>query len=267
MLEVDGLTCGYGDIVAVDGFSFTVGAGEIFGLVGANGAGKSATIMALAGLLPVRAGAVRLSGRDITAAPVHSRIDHGIGLVPEGRRVFTDLTVDENLTVGGSRLDRAAMEGSRGRVFDTFPRLAERRRQPAGSLSGGEQQMLAIGRAMMAEPSLLLIDELSLGLMPIAVDECYRALSDLRKDGLAILLVEQSTERVLHTADRIAILESGRLAWTGLGPEAAGDPAVADAILGLDEGRDVRGTVPREPSAAQAPGPGAGIADAGPDSG
>ena len=235
MLEVEGLVCGYGDIVAVDGLSFTVGAGEIFGLVGANGAGKSATIMALAGLLRVRAGTVRLSGRDITAMPAHIRVRHGIGLVPEGRRVFADLTVDENLTVGGSRLDREAMEGSRDRVFHTFPRLAERRRQLAGSLSGGEQQMLAIGRAMMAEPSLLLIDELSLGLMPIAVDECYRALSDLQRDGLAILLVEQSTERVLHTADRIAILESGRLAWTGRGTEAVGDPAVADAILGLGE--------------------------------
>ena len=235
MLEVDGLVCGYGDIVAVDGLSFTVGEGEIFGLVGANGAGKSATIMALAGLLRVRGGTVRLSGRDITAMPAHARVRHGIGLVPEGRRVFADLTVDENLTVGGSRLDRGAMEGRRGRVFDTFPRLAERRRQLAGSLSGGEQQMLAIRRAMMAEPSLLLIDELSLGLMPIAVDECYRALSDLQEDGLAILLVEQSTERVLHTADRIAILESGRLAWTGRGSEAVGDPAVADAILGLGE--------------------------------
>ena len=235
MLEVTDLTCGYGDIVAVDGLTFTIGAGEIFGLVGANGAGKSATIMALAGLLPVRSGTVRLRGRDITAMPAHARIDQGIALVPEGRRVFADLSVDENLTVGGTRLDREALERNRGQVFDTFPRLGERRRQLAGSLSGGEQQMLAVGRAMMAEPSLLLIDELSLGLMPIAVDECYRALSDLQVDGLAILLVEQSTERVLHTADRIAILESGRLAWTGRGSDAIGDSTVVDAILGLSE--------------------------------
>ena len=233
MLEVADLTCGYGDVVAVDGLSFVVGAGEIFGLVGANGAGKSATIMALAGLLPVRSGTVRLAGRDITATPAHARIDRGIALVPEGRRVFADLSVDENLIVGATRLDRRALERNRERVFGTFPRLGERRGQLAGSLSGGEQQMLAIGRAMMAEPSLLLIDELSLGLMPIAVDECYRALSDLREDGLAILLVEQSTERVLHAAHRIAILESGRLAWTGRGSEAIGDSAVADAILGL----------------------------------
>ena len=235
MLEVVELTCGYGDIVAVDRLSFTIASGEIFGLVGANGAGKSATIMALAGLLPVRSGAVRLAGGDITAMPAHARIDRGVALVPEGRRVFADLTVDENLTVGGARLGRDALERGRGRVLGTFPRLAERRRQLAGSLSGGEQQMLAIGRAMMAEPSLLLIDELSLGLMPIAVDECYRALAKLQQDGLAILLVEQSTERVLHTADRIAILESGRLAWTGRGSEAIGDSAVADAILGLGE--------------------------------
>ena len=240
MLEVMALTCGYGDIIAVDGLSFTVGAGEIFGLVGANGAGKSATIMALAGLLPVRSGAVRLAGRDITALPAHSRIDEGIALVPEGRRVFADLSVDENLIVGGTRLDRDALDRNRGKVFDTFPRLADRRRQLAGSLSGGEQQMLAIGRAIMADPSLLLIDELSLGLMPIAVDECYRALSELQEAGMAILLVEQSTERVLHTADRIAILDSGRLAWTGRGADAVGDRAVADAILGLGESRTMR---------------------------
>ena len=239
MLEVTDLVCGYGDIVAVDNLSFTIGAGEIFGLVGANGAGKSATIMSLAGLLPVRSGAVRLDGRDITAVPAHARIDRGIALVPEGRRVFGDLSVDENLTVGGTRLGGDALERNRERVFDTFARLAERRRQLAGSLSGGEQQMLAIGRAMMAEPSLLLIDELSLGLMPIAVDECYRALSDLQRDGLAILLVEQSTERVLRTADRIAILESGRLAWTGHGAEAIGNRAVSDTILGLGESRDI----------------------------
>ncbi|MHA1528436.1 MAG: ABC transporter ATP-binding protein [Alphaproteobacteria bacterium] len=236
MLEVTGLTCGYGDITAVDGLSFTVGPGEIFGLIGANGAGKTTTIMALAGLIPVRSGTVRLAGRDITNVPAHTRADHGIALVPEGRRVFADLTVDENLTVGGARLDRRALEQNRTRVFETFPRLAERRRQLAGSLSGGEQQMLAIGRAVMAAPSLLLVDELSLGLMPIAVDECYRVLGGLQDDGLAILLVEQSTERVLLAARRIAVLESGRLAWTGTGEEAALDSAIVAAYLGLGEG-------------------------------
>ena len=232
MLEVTELTCGYGDIVAVDGLSLTIGAGEIFGLVGANGAGKSATILALAGLLPVRAGAVRLSGRDITAMPVHARVSHGIALVPEGRRVFADLSVDENLTVGGTRLDGHALERARAQVFDAFPRLAERRRQLAGSLSGGEQQMLAIGRAMMARPALLLIDELSLGLMPIVIDECYRVLSGLREEGVAILLVEQSTDRVLRTADRIAVLDSGRMRWEGTGAEAMSQGAIMEAYLG-----------------------------------
>jgi branched-chain amino acid transport system ATP-binding protein len=235
MLEVSGLTCGYGDITAVDGLSFSVAPGEIFGLIGANGAGKTTTIMALAGLLPPRTGTVRLEGRDITALPAHARIDAGIALVPEGRRVFADLTVNENLTVGGTRLDRHTLERNRTKVFETFPRLAERRGQLAGSLSGGEQQMLAIGRAIMAGPRVLLVDELSLGLMPIAVDECYRVLRQLRESGLAILLVEQSTERVLHAADRVAVLESGRLAWTGTGTEAAGNPALIEAYLGVAE--------------------------------
>ena len=236
MLEVTNLTCGYGDITAVDNISFTIKPGEIFGLIGANGAGKTTTILALAGLVPVRAGTARLEGRDFTDAPAHTRTGLGLALVPEGRRVFAELTVDENLTIGGTRLDTRTLEQNRARVFDTFPRLAERRRQLAGSLSGGEQQMLAIGRAIMASPSVLLVDELSLGLMPIMVDECYRVLRALQADGLAILLVEQSTERVLHAADRIAVLESGHIAWTGTGAEAADNTAIVDAYLGLGEG-------------------------------
>ena len=237
MLEVNGLTCGYGDIVAVDDLSFTVCGGEIYGLVGANGAGKSATIMALAGLLPVRAGTVRLSGSDITSMPAHARVHRGVALVPEGRRVFADLTVDENLTVGGTRLDGTALAHRRAGVFDTFPQLAGRCRQLAGSLSGGEQQMLAIGRAMMAVPAVLLIDELSLGLMPIAIDECYRVLSELRETGVAIVLVEQNTERVLRTADRIAVMESGQMKWEGTGADAARHGAVMEAYLGPADGR------------------------------
>jgi len=236
MLEVSNLTCGYGDITAVSDLSFTVAKGEIFGLIGANGAGKTTTIMALAGLVPVRSGTIRLDGRDITHTPACHRVGHGIALVPEGRRVFADLTVDENLTVGGSRLDATRLAQNRARVHDTSPRLAERRVQLAGSLSGGEQQMLAIGRAIMADPAVLLVDELSLGLMPKAVDECYRVLERLRAEGLAILLVEQSTERVLHAAARVAVLESGRLAWTGTGPEAIVDTAGVAAYLGLGEG-------------------------------
>ena len=235
MLEVGGLSCGYGNVVAVHDLSFTIGAGEMLGLLGANGAGKSATIMALAGLIPVRAGTVRLDGRDITSLPAYARVSEGIAVVPEGRRVFADLTVDENLTVGGMRVDARACEHNRSKVFETFPRLAERCRQLAGSLSGGEQQMLAIGRGMMASPAVLLIDELSLGLMPIVIDECYSVLSRLREEGLAILLVEQSTERVLRTANKIAVLESGRVAWKGTSLDASGDESILDAYLGSGE--------------------------------
>jgi len=236
MLEVEGLSCAYGDILAVEDLSFSVAAGELFALIGANGAGKTTTLMALAGLVPVRAGRVRLSGREITQVPAHRRPGHGIALVPEGRRVFAELSVDENLTVGGTRLDARALAEARGRVHALFPRLAERRGQRAASLSGGEQQMLAIGRALVAEPALLLVDELSLGLMPKAIDECYAALGRLKADGLAILLVEQSTDRALHAADRVAVLESGRLAWSGTGAEALGDSALVEAYLGLGEG-------------------------------
>ena len=236
MLEVAALTCGYGDILAVEDLSFRVGKGELFALIGANGAGKTTTIMALAGLVPARSGTVRLGGEDITGVPAHRRVEQGIALVPEGRRVFADLTVDENLAVGATRRSRRELEESRARVHDLFPRLAERRRQQAGSLSGGEQQMLAIGRAMMARPALLLVDELSLGLMPKAIDECYAALGALRSEGLAILLVEQSTDRALHAADRVAVLESGRPAWSGTGSEALGDSALVEAYLGLREG-------------------------------
>ena len=233
MLNVTELTCGYGDLIAVDGISFNIKSGEIFGLIGANGAGKTATIMALAGIIPVISGRVYLNEQDITNLPTHARAKHGIALVPEGRRIFSDLSVDENLTVGGTRQDKMGLSRNRERVFDTFPRIADRQQQLAGSLSGGEQQMLAIGRAMMAEPSVLLIDELSLGLMPIVTDECYRVLEELRKQNLAILLVEQSTERVLQTADHIAVLETGHIVWTGSGSEATKDDAVVEAYLGL----------------------------------
>ena len=231
-LEVEKLSCGYGDVTAVHDLSITIGTGEMLGLLGANGAGKSATIMALAGLIPVRRGTVRIDGQEITTMPAHARTAEGIALVPEGRRVFADLTVDENLTVGGTRLGKKALSQARKKVFDTFPRLSERRRQFAGSLSGGEQQMLAIGRATMANPAILLIDELSLGLMPIAIDECYRALSELREEGLAILVVEQNTERVLRAADRVAVLESGRITWEGTSGQAIDHARILEMFLG-----------------------------------
>ena len=234
MLVVESINCGYGDITAVDALSFTLDAGEILGLIGANGAGKTSTILALAGLIPIRSGSIKLNGQDLHTVPAHHRKKLGLALVPEGRRMFAELSVDENLTVGATGLSGKLMEQHRSQVFDVFQRLQDRRRQLAGSLSGGEQQMLAIGRAMMAGPRLLLIDELSLGLMPIAVDECYRVLEEIRADGIAILLVEQNTDRVLRAADRIMVLESGRLAWSGSGPEAIGNAAVVGSYLGME---------------------------------
>ena len=233
MLRVSQLSCGYGNVIAVNKLSFTVRPGEIFGLIGANGAGKSATILALAGLIDVIGGQVELEGQDITHLPTHQRVNAGIALVPEGRRVFADLTVIENLIVGATRMDKPRLDAGCERVFATFPRLAERRDQLAGLLSGGEQQMLAIARALMAEPSVLLIDELSLGLMPIVVDECYRVLEALRKEQLAIVLVEQSTERVQQVASQVSVLETGRVVWQGTGEQAARDSSIVEAYLGL----------------------------------
>lgn len=234
MLEVDNISCGYGDITAVDALSFTLDAGELLGLIGANGAGKTSTILALAGLIPIQSGSIKLNGQDLQTVPAHHRKRLGLALVPEGRRIFADLSVDENLTVGATGLSGTLMEQHRAWVFDVFQRLQDRRRQQAGSLSGGEQQMLAIGRAMMAGPRLLLIDELSLGLMPIAVNECYRVLEELRAGGIAILLVEQNTDRVLHTANRIIVLESGRDAWRGSGAEAVGNASIVGSYLGME---------------------------------
>ena len=235
MLTIGNLTCCYGDIVATEDVSLTVAAGGIFGLIGANGAGKTTLIKAIAGLIKPRSGRIIADGQEITGIPVHRRVDHGIGLVPEGRRIFTDLTVEENLIVGAARSSAGALEAGKQRAFQSFPRLGERRKQLAGSLSGGEQQMLAMSRALMSEPRVLLVDELSLGLMPIAIDECYRALHALRDDGIAILLVEQSTERVVDAADQLAIMETGRVTWTGTGADAKRDDTILRAYLGLGD--------------------------------
>lgn len=235
MLAIENLTCGYGDIVAANNVSLKVAEGEVFGLIGANGAGKTTVINTIAGLVKPRSGSIEVNGVDISQVPVHRRIEHGIGLVPEGRRIFPDLTVDENLTVGGARSLKHILEEGKQNSYEIFPRLKERRQQLAGSLSGGEQQMLAMSRAMISEPSVLLVDELSLGLMPIAIDECYQALHNLSSTGIAVLLVEQSTERVVEAADRIAIMESGRISWTGTGEEAKKDDTILQTYLGLED--------------------------------
>lgn len=232
MLTVSDLTCGYGDVLAVRNLSFRVSAGEIFAILGANGAGKTTAIMCIAGHVPPTSGVTALGENDITREPAHRRIHHGLALVPEGRRIFPDLTVDENLIVGGHITDRRTLTQQQERVYSYFPRLAERKRQAAGSLSGGEQQMLAIGRALISEPRLIMIDELSLGLMPKIVDACYDVLDRLRGEGLGILLVEQNTTKALEFADRVCVMESGHKSWEGTKDEAVENSVVLDAYLG-----------------------------------
>jgi len=233
MLRLTGLQVGYGAFTAVHGLDLEVGRSDIFALLGANGAGKTSTLMALAGHAEVKSGQIVFDGRDITGLPAAQRAAAGLAIAPEGRRLFADLTVAENLQVGGYAQPRRAAARNRARVIELFPRLGQRLSQTAGTLSGGEQQMLAIGRALMAEPKLLMVDELSLGLMPKAIDLCYRALERLRGSGLTILLVEQNTRRALEVADKVCVLESGRATWQGNAAEARADPAMIEARMGL----------------------------------
>ncbi|MGO1117788.1 ABC transporter ATP-binding protein [Rhodovibrionaceae bacterium A322] len=237
ILRLMDLTVGYGAFSATHDLSIDVEEGTVFALVGANGAGKSSTLMSVAGHVDVQGGCIEFDGQDITNLPVKERVKAGIAVAPEGRRLFGDLTVEENLTLGGYSRSKAEGESQKAKVLELFPRLQERIDQLAGTLSGGEQQMLAIGRAMMAHPKLLMIDEVSLGLMPKAVDVCYAAISRLREQGITVLLVEQSTKRALEVADQVCVLESGRIVWQGSAEEARNDPAMIEAYMGLqDEG-------------------------------
>lgn len=236
MLEVAGLVCGYGRIVAVRDISFSAREGEALAILGANGAGKTSTLMAIAGAVTVETGTITYNAEDITRLSPMARCARGVAIAPEGRRLFRDLTVRENLIVGGYLRDASSAAANMEKVLNLFPRLKERLENRAGSLSGGEQQMAAIGRAMMAEPRLLLIDEVSLGLMPKMVDICYEALDALRREGLTIILVEQSLERALTMADRVCILGSGRLAWAGSAEEARGNPEILNAYMGGEHG-------------------------------
>jgi branched-chain amino acid transport system ATP-binding protein len=231
MLRLEKLSCGYGAIRAVEDVSFDVPAGSVLALLGPNGAGKTSTIMAIMGHTTIHAGRVLFEGRDITRDPAVTRAPLGIALVPEGRRLFSDLSVDENLTVGGYCRSGARDGINRARAYEMFPILRDRRTQLAGSLSGGEQQMLAMGRALMAEPKLLLIDELSLGLMPKMVDLCFDALDRLRRGGLTIVLVEQNTTRALEIAQTVCILTSGSVAYSGLAAAARADTALFETFL------------------------------------
>ena len=233
LLDVEDFSCGYGEMVAVRDLSFTIEPGQILALLGPNGAGKTSTMLAIMGHVQIKAGSLQVGGTDITRLPALRRAGLGLALVPEGRRLFSDLSVAENLTVGGYSHSRADEKRHLGRVFELFPRLAERRHQLAASLSGGEQQMLAIGRALMSQPRLLLVDELSLGLMPKMIDLCIDALKKLNKEGLAILLVEQNTSRALDLADNVCVLASGRSVFQGAAETARRDVDLLHSYFGI----------------------------------
>jgi branched-chain amino acid transport system ATP-binding protein len=232
LLDLQSVSCGYGEVIAVSDLSLVIEAGQILALLGPNGAGKTSTILAIMGHVQIKAGSLAVGGADITRMPALKRVQLGLALVPEGRRLFSDLTVAENLTVGGYSHSRADEKRNLARVFELFPRLFERRAQISASLSGGEQQMLAIGRALMSEPKLLLVDELSLGLMPKMVDLCIDALQKLNKEGLAILLVEQNTNRALDVADQVCVLASGRSVFTGSAEAARRDVDLLHSYTG-----------------------------------
>jgi branched-chain amino acid transport system ATP-binding protein len=235
MLRLESLSCGYGEMTAVQELTLDIPDGEITAMLGANGAGKSSTIMCIAGHVSVTGGSVIYDDKEITHASPMTRVKAGIAVVPEGRRLFPSLTVKENLIVGGYSQPRENSRTGIDQVLNLFPRLGDRLKQLAGSLSGGEQQMLSIGRAMMSNPQLLLIDELSLGLMPKIIDLCYEAITELKQDGLTILIVEQSTQRALEVADRVCVLESGKEVWQGTARKARDNAALIDALLGLQE--------------------------------
>ena len=233
MLDVRDVHAGYGDVQVLFGVSFAVAGGEIVALVGPNGAGKTTLLKAVVGLLPLRRGAVTWEGRPIHTAPAHRIVEQGIALVPEGRRLFARMTVEENLLLGAfaPRALGARLEGL-GRVFEIFPRLGERRRQLAGSLSGGEQQMVAIGRALMSRPRLLLLDEPSLGLAPRVLEGILEVLRQIHRQGVGVFLVEQNVPASLALADRGYVLENGRITGTGSGRDLLEDPHVRQAYLG-----------------------------------
>ncbi|PZQ84468.1 MAG: ABC transporter ATP-binding protein [Ancylobacter novellus] len=234
-LDVSNLTVAYGEIAAVRAVSFTVEAGEIATIIGANGAGKTTILNALCGLRDVRAGAILLGDDDITALPPHERVRHGLSQVPEGRRLFGRMSVAENLEIGAyARSDHAARRHDLDHVLELFPRLRERYRQLAGTLSGGEQQMVAMGRALMTAPKVLLLDEPTMGLAPQIVDLVIDAIRRVNDEGVTVLLVEQNAYSALEIADRAFVLESGEITLTGNGPDLITHPRVRSAYLGYD---------------------------------
>jgi branched-chain amino acid transport system ATP-binding protein len=234
-LHVRDLRVSYGGIAAVKGVSLEVARGEIVTLIGANGAGKTSTLKTIVGLVPAQSGSVELFGQALRGVATHRIVERGVALVPEGRAIFGNLTVSENLELGAFlKREPAAMAERLARVLKLFPRLSERMAQEAGTLSGGEQQMLAIGRALMSDPKLLLLDEPSLGLAPKLVEQIFEAIVEVAKGGLTILLVEQNTRLALETASRAYVLVTGELALSGLCVELRQDPRIKGAYLGED---------------------------------
>ena len=233
MLKIENLKVNYGMIEAIKGISFTVEDGEIVTLIGANGAGKTTTMHTISGLLRPASGSIWLNDKDITKVPPHEIVTMGLAQVPEGRRVFAEQTVEENLLLGGHfRKDQDALRQDMEHVYDLFPRLKEREKQRAGTLSGGEQQMLAMGRALMSKPKIMLMDEPSMGLSPLLVREIFRIIEDINKDGTTVLLVEQNAKIALGIADRAYVLETGRITQEGTGAELLADERVQKAYLG-----------------------------------
>jgi branched-chain amino acid transport system ATP-binding protein len=234
LLDVAGINVFYGRVQALRGVSISINKGEIVALIGSNGAGKTTTLRTISGLNHAATGRVVFDGRDITAVPAHDVVRAGIGHAPEGRRLFPRMIVLDNLMMGTyARSDRQAIPSDIARVYDLFPRLKERTKQLAGTLSGGEQQMLAIGRALMARPKLLMLDEPSLGLAPILCETIFRVLTEINAQGTTILLVEQNATKALEIAHRAYVLETGSIVQTGTGKELLSSPDVQRAYLGM----------------------------------
>ena len=232
MLKVEGLNVYYGSIHAIKGVSFEVNQGEIVTMIGANGAGKSTTMNTVAGLLKPKSGSITFEGHDITSTPASKVVSLGLALCPEGRRVFQQMSVRENLEMGGYTRPAGELAASLDQVFEQFPRLKERQRQIAGTLSGGEQQMLAMGRALMSKPKLLMLDEPSMGLAPLLVEQIFDIILSLNKAGTTILLVEQNAQMALSIADRAYVLETGNIFKEGSADMLMHDDAVRKAYLG-----------------------------------
>ena len=232
MLKAENLNVYYGPIHAVKGVSFEVNEGEVVTLIGANGAGKSTSLKTISGLMRSRGGAIEFMGKSIASTPAHKIVELGIAHVPEGRRIFTSMSVEENLDMGAFTVRGGNIDADKERVFEQFPRLKERRKQIAGTLSGGEQQMLAMGRALMSHPKLLMLDEPSMGLAPILVEQVFTIIASLHKAGTTILLVEQNAEMALSIADRAYVMETGRITLSGTGKELAASEEVQKAYLG-----------------------------------